>query len=215
MALRGRIALLAAALVLPAQPLQAQSPAPYLFGYGAQRPYSGYGARSVDEAEPLQQGGTVRTLCVRLCDGYYFPMSHAVPRSTLARDADACSARCGADARLFYHPTHDGDVESMVDLSGMAYASLPNAFRYRKSLVEGCSCRPQPWSDVERQRHRGYDGGETAATTAAPSTGAPDDRAAVVRPQPVARQMDPPPPRGPGRSQAAPRPQVVWPGARN
>ena len=37
-----------------------------------------------------------------------------------------------------------------------AYAALPNAFKYRKTLVEGCRCRPQPWSEAELQRHRGY-----------------------------------------------------------
>ena len=44
----------------------------------------------------------------------------------------------------------------MVDLTGMAYSTLPNAFKYRKTLVEGCRCRPQPWSEAELQRHRAY-----------------------------------------------------------
>jgi hypothetical protein len=93
---------------------------------------------------------------VRLCDGYYFPISGAATHGSLARDADACAASCGAEARLFYHPKGDGDVDGMVDLTGMAYSSLPNAFKYRTGLVESCRCRPQPWSDAERQRHRGY-----------------------------------------------------------
>jgi len=244
MALRVRMAMLAALLMLPAQPLQAQNYAPFLFGYGAQRPYPGYGYpgvspyvspyggryspyrpdRDFDDGTPFQQSGTVRTLCVRLCDGFYFPISYAAPRGSLARDADACSASCGTEARLFYHSTHGGDVESMVDLSGMAYASLPNAFKYRKTLVQGCSCRPQPWSDAEQRRHRGYGPGETAvadprvdapaSANEAPRAPSADDQRAIERPQPVARQIEPLPER-PGRFRTAPKPQFVWPGDRN
>lgn len=227
MALRVRTALLSALLTLPAWPLQAQQPAPFLFGYGAQRPYAGYGyrgsssQRGFDEAETYRQSGTVRTLCVRLCDGYYFPISHAVPRSSLGRDDDACNASCGSGARLFYHPTSGGDVETMVDLDGMGYSTLPTAFKYRKSLVAGCACRPQPWSEVERRRHRGYgDGDQPAEAEAhpggveAPHAGASGDERAVARPQPVARHVDPAP-LWPGRSRAAPKPQFVWPGGRD
>src|SRR5215467_7410334 len=38
---------------------------------------------------------TYRTLCVRLCDGFYFPISFAVPASSLERDAERCRASCG------------------------------------------------------------------------------------------------------------------------
>ena len=48
------------------------------------------------------------------------------------------------------------DAASAVDLTGMTYGSLANAFKYRKTLVEGCRCRPQPWSQSEAERHRGY-----------------------------------------------------------
>ena len=37
------------------------------------------------------------------CDGFYFPISGATPRSELSREADRCSAMCSAEARLFYH----------------------------------------------------------------------------------------------------------------
>ena len=113
--------------------------------------------------------GTYRTLCVRLCDGFYFPISSATIGSGLARDADACSASCGTEARLFYHPNDGGDVDSMVDLTGLAYSALPNAFKYRKTLVPECRCRPQPWSEAELQRHRAYaGGGSVAADTGSP-----------------------------------------------
>src|SRR5262249_54854212 len=97
-----------------------------------------------------------RTLCVRMCDGFYFPISYTTGSDGLVHDAETCATACGADARLFYHPNPGGDVDSMVDLTGRAYKSYPNAFKYRKTLVAGCQCRPQPWSEAERTRHRTY-----------------------------------------------------------
>ena len=168
MALRPLMASLAVLLALPAQPASAQGFLQSIFGFGSPQqrpvpyrspyapfagPYSPYPPRPYESA-PLSGG--YRTLCVRLCDGYYFPISYAAPRSALATDADKCTASCGADARLFYYPTAGGEIETMVDLSGRGYADLPNAFKYRKRLVAGCSCRPQPWSEAELARHRAY-----------------------------------------------------------
>jgi hypothetical protein len=62
---------------------------------------------------------------VRLCDGYYFPISFSTMRSEFARDADKCAASCGSEARLFYHPNPGGDVEDMVDLTGSATRDCP------------------------------------------------------------------------------------------
>jgi hypothetical protein len=105
---------------------------------------------------PQERPETFRTLCVRTCDGYYFPISFSTVRSEFARDADRCTASCGSEARLFYHPNPGGKVEDMVDQIGVGYASLPNAFRFRESLVSDCACRPQPWSEAELERHRAY-----------------------------------------------------------
>ncbi len=37
-----------------------------------------------------------------------------------------------------------------MPISGQAYTALPNAFRYRKEIVAGCSCRRpgQSWADA-------------------------------------------------------------------
>jgi hypothetical protein len=181
-ALRLRIGLLLGLIALSAGPAVAQGPWQSLFGYSTSPrhysypgfspyslrspfsgPFSPYRPRGEDDFEPAPRGIVYRTMCVRLCDGYYFPISSVVTRDGLGRDAEACSARCGAEARLFYHPGSSSDVADMVDLTGMAYSALPNAFRYRKALVEGCQCRPQPWSEAERARHRGYAEGQAQA----------------------------------------------------
>lgn len=108
-----------------------------------------------------ERAGTYRTVCVRHCDGYYWPISSAVPRSRFYRDADVCRQSCGAEASLFYHAPKD-DAADMVDLTGRSYTELPMAFRYRKSLVDGCKCKPEPWSESESERHRAYARGADA-----------------------------------------------------
>ena len=34
----------------------------------------------------------------------------------------------------------------MVALTGERYGEIANAFRYRSEYVEGCACKPKPWS---------------------------------------------------------------------
>jgi hypothetical protein len=101
--------------------------------------------------------GSYTTVCVRMCDGFFFPISSRVPASRFNRDADACSARCGgSEARLFYHSTKSGSMQDAVDLYGHKYTKLPVAFLHRKKLVNGCSCKPEPWSQASLVRHQGY-----------------------------------------------------------
>jgi hypothetical protein len=117
-------------------------------GYGGESPYDNGGYE--------EDYGTYRTLCVRLCDGFYFPISDGVRRERLYSDSHQCSQRCDGEARLFYYPTTGGSPETMVDLAGHRYADLPNAFRYRKALVDACTCKPVPWSQESAARHERY-----------------------------------------------------------
>lgn len=120
---------------------------------------------------------TYRTVCVRHCDGYYWPISYAASRGRFYRDAGVCRESCASEASLYYHPVA-GDPGNMVDLTGRSYRSLPTAFRYREALVEGCKCKPEPWSESEVERHRVYTQ-DAAADDGAPSATAaadPDER---------------------------------------
>lgn len=87
--------------------------------------------------------GTYRTLCVRTCDGYYFPISFSTTQDRLPEDARACEAMCpGTEAKLFFHDNPGGGPENMTALDGQAYTSLATAFRYRTALSDSCTCRP-------------------------------------------------------------------------
>lgn len=85
---------------------------------------------------------TYRTLCVRLCDGFYFPVSFSTLPSHFEHDADVCSAHCAAPSELFYYPNPGGTVEQAVAMKDQEpYTKLKFAYRYRKEYVNGCSCK--------------------------------------------------------------------------
>ena len=135
------------------------APPTFNFGFGGQRLDYGQGYNQGygygDNAWP-QDFSKYRTLCVRTCDGFYFPIGDNVGRERLHQDARACSARCDGEAKLFYYPTNGGSVETMVDMAGRPYAQTETAFLYRKTLVQGCTCKPAPWSAESAARHQGY-----------------------------------------------------------
>lgn len=88
-------------------------------------------------------GGAYRTLCVRTCDGYYFPISFEATPAAFGRDANACRALCpGTDVALYVHHNPGEEADQMVSLAGEPYTALPNAFRYRKEYDRSCTCPP-------------------------------------------------------------------------
>ncbi len=121
---------------------------------GARPTFSPYQPNGTEQSN--SGGGRVKTVCVRMCDGYYFPVNASSPRAHINKDASLCKASCGADGRLFTLPVGSTEMDSAVDLSGRPYGRMPIAFKYRKALVDGCRCRPEPWSDAEMSRHRAY-----------------------------------------------------------
>jgi hypothetical protein len=101
-------------------------------------------------------GGQRQSICVRTCDGYYWPIRYPTSRRDLASDEAACRASCGTEAKLYTRANPGVPAEDMRDENGRAYADSPTAFVYRKRLVDGCACRPMPWSDSEVARHERY-----------------------------------------------------------
>jgi hypothetical protein len=110
-----------------------------------------------EDIGPPDSGGPYRTLCVRTCDGFYFPLRHNARHKNFASDVKSCESSCGSDARLFYYSLIGPEgPDAMVDLAGRKYAELPHAFAYRKKLVQDCTCKPTPWSAEELARHQSY-----------------------------------------------------------
>jgi hypothetical protein len=105
---------------------------------------------------PPDGEGPYWTMCVRACDGFYFPIRHYAFQRHFKDDSKKCTAACGNEARLFYFPSRTGSAQTMVDLSGRKYADMPNAFAYKTALKPGCGCHPAPWSAEAAARHRLY-----------------------------------------------------------
>lgn len=107
------------------------------------RTYSERGSEFDYEAGRMNLFGTYRTLCVRTCDGYYFPISFSTTQDRFAEDQATCQAMCpGTETRLFVHEMPGGDAETAISWrTGEAYASLENAFSYRRELNPACGCQ--------------------------------------------------------------------------
>ena len=96
--------------------------------------------------------GTFRTVCVRTCDGFYFPVSYSTTASRFVDDQRACQRLCPASEAALYSFRNPGeDINQAVAVgNGQPYTELLNAFRYRREVTAGCSCRRpgQTWADA-------------------------------------------------------------------
>ena len=144
----------------------------------ARNPFSGLWGEESDAPRgvPNQFGNlpfaTYRTLCVRLCDGYYFPVSFSTLPNHFQRDADLCQNQCAAPAELYYHQNPGGAVEQMVSVGAQQpYTSLKSAWRYRKEFVSGCSCKQAEYQPQAGERKAEAPGAPTVTGSAnAPAT---------------------------------------------
>lgn len=97
------------------------------------------------------QSGTYRTVCVRTCDGAYFPISFATVPARFPDDEKTCKALCpAAEAVLYAHRNPGEDMNSAVSISGQPYTALPTAFKFRTEFNPSCSCKAagQTWADA-------------------------------------------------------------------
>jgi len=104
-----------------------------------------------------EKGYGYRTICVRSCDGYYFPISSNASQRRLTLDADLCRSSCpNAETALYLVPIGQ-DAEMAVSVEGHTpYPTLANAFKYRRGVDPSCSCRKQgqSWSEALAEAER-------------------------------------------------------------
>lgn len=95
-----------------------------------------------DDYSDLFRRETYRTVCVRSCDGYYWPVSFSTVPEYIPDDQAVCRGNFQqGDVSLYYYSNSGGSPETMIDLNGTPYKSSPNAFRYRQVYDE--ACQPQ------------------------------------------------------------------------
>lgn len=125
-------------------------------------------------------GGTFRTICVRTCDGYFWPVSFRTVQARFTEDARTCRSACpGSETALYVHRNPGEDIEQAVSLDGSPYTALPNALRYRSEFVEGCGCRA-PGTETAATP-RSAEPAEQASTDEAHSGPLPPGRGPVRR----------------------------------
>jgi hypothetical protein len=97
-------------------------------------------ARALSDDDPRAQehvatrdSGPSHGFCVRTCDGHFFPVQAHAGMSA----ADACRSFCPASETKLYSGSN---IDYATTSDGSRYADLPNAYRYRKQLVSGCTC---------------------------------------------------------------------------
>ena len=104
--------------------------------------------KSASPAGEAMAGG--KAVCVRSCDGAFFPVSYSAGSGRLDQLADLCRALCpNAETTLYTYPV-GGEIEQAVSINGARYMDSPTALRYRKTFDSSCSCRRrgQSWASA-------------------------------------------------------------------
>jgi hypothetical protein len=130
---------------------------------GGQEPEPQMDARFEDQGsrdQPSGQGGEgggvhahsgSYAVCVKACDGSFFPVSYSGAGSRADSLEDVCRALCpNADVALYSFP-FGGTIDEAASPTGEPYANLPNAGKFQKGTYDSsCSCRRkgQSWAEA-------------------------------------------------------------------
>ena len=97
------------------------------------------------DAAASRPQGEFRTICVRTCDGFFFPMSNAASAGDFERDQKNCESSCpGTEIQVFYsRGPGDESAEMVSSVTGRPYGELPTAYLYKKANISrppACGC---------------------------------------------------------------------------
>jgi hypothetical protein len=80
-------------------------------------------------------------VCVRTCDGSFFPVSYSGAGSRADSLEDVCRSLCpNADVALYSFP-FGGSIDQAVSSTGERYVDMSNALKFQQSFDSTCSCR--------------------------------------------------------------------------
>lgn len=104
----------------------------------------GYEDRQFIDLGGSAVNGSYRTMCVRTCDGAYFPISSQASSMSFQRDAQVCSMMCpGTETELYYHSIRQESDAMRSAFTGRPYDELDNAYRFRtqtRAKDKACGC---------------------------------------------------------------------------
>jgi hypothetical protein len=111
------------------------------------------GMAPVDEdgegADGRPRGGSM-AICVRDCDGGFFPVSYAAGRAGLDDLEKLCHALCPNASVRLYTRSQWRSLDSAVSIDGEPYSAHPNALKFQSRFDAACGCRPpdKSWSEA-------------------------------------------------------------------
>lgn len=110
------------------------------------------GPGSIMAPEQSQDMGSgYRTVCVRTCDGSFFPISFSTSQDRFRDDERTCQRMCpAAEVVLFSYRNPGEDISKAISISGQPYTALPNAFKFKQEYNPACSCKRagESWADA-------------------------------------------------------------------
>lgn len=133
----------------------------------------------------IDPNGRYKTVCVRLCDGFFYPISYSTYGARVGADAERCQTNCAAPAELYVHPV-GREIEQAISLQGSAYMDLPVALKYRKEYVKGCSCKQAEYNPAEIEAANKRAAADAAAPPPPKGGAKPPAQAAAPAPAPEA-----------------------------
>ena len=100
--------------------------------------------------------GGLRTLCVRTCDGSFFPIASNASPLDFRAQAEQCQKMCpGTQTELYFHSMTEQETADMVSAeTGKPYKDLPTAFAYRNASTKapGCACNMAAYHEEMKQQ---------------------------------------------------------------
>lgn len=113
---------------------------------------------SVKPKNTLPRQQPAQIVCVRLCDGYHWPVDKIALQGSSQSAREFCANQCSSPTKVYLNYIAGGTAKDLVDAAGSRYSDLENSFRYCKEYLPSCRCGPNPWDATEQNRHAGYAG---------------------------------------------------------
>lgn len=101
------------------------------------------------EQDAINAHGGSQAVCVRSCDGGFFPLPLSSHHSGDSL-TEMCEALCPGTEASVYTRNPDSEIKTAVSIHGTPYMDMPNALKFQKSFDPACTCRPagKTWAEA-------------------------------------------------------------------
>ena len=101
------------------------------------------------------RGGSM-AICVRSCDGGFFPLTYSAKSANLDDLNTLCKALCPNTETKLYTQSQWKGLDSALSIDGEAYSDHPNARKFQTSYDPSCGCKApgQSWTEALAEAER-------------------------------------------------------------